>query len=99
MDECQDECQSDELHPAIRGLKTVCRCNNVKFRTIERCIRDGAVSVHQIAARTTATTGYCGGSCTPDIQQMIADLAPKAPPPPPKGGTAAPADAWWLRKK
>jgi NAD(P)H-nitrite reductase large subunit len=94
-----DDCGSgNDVHPAVRGLKTVCRCNNVKYRTIERCIRDGAATVHQIAARTTATTGYCGGSCTPDIQQMIANLAPKTPPPP-KGGIAAPADAWWLRKK
>ena len=97
MDEC------GELHPAVRGLKTVCRCNNIKYRTIARAIRDGAASVSQIAARTTATTGYCGGSCTPDIQEMIADLAPPVKAP----ATAlssrvvaeAPADAWWLRKK
>jgi NAD(P)H-nitrite reductase large subunit len=96
MDEC------GELHPAVRGLKTVCRCNNVKYRTIARAIRDGAASVSQIAARTTATTGYCGGSCTPDIQQMLADLAPAKATPcamSPKSGAAAPAEAWWLRKK
>ena len=85
--------ESSELHPAIRGLKTVCRCNNIKYRSLERAIRDGATSIHQIAARTTATTGYCGGSCTIDILQMIADLAPKAPPPP-VAATSANADAW-----
>ena len=68
---------SEELHPAIRGLKTVCRCNNIKYKTIERVIREGAWTVNQVACRTTATTGYCGGSCTPDIQQMLAEHAPK----------------------
>ena len=90
---------SDELHPAIRGLKTVCRCNNIKYRTIERAIRDGAHTVSQIAARTTATTGHCGGSCTPDIEQMLDELVPKIPVPPAIPTVAPPADAWWLRKK
>ena len=88
------------LHPAIRGLKTVCRCNNIKYRTIERAIREGACTIAQIAARTTATTGHCGGSCTPEIQEMIAALAPKRPTiPPPAAAAAAPAGAWWVRKK
>ena len=87
----------DSLHPAIRGLKTVCRCNNIKYRTIERAIREGCWTLSQIAQRTTATTGQCGGSCTPEVQQMIAELAPKhvtqtAP-------AAANPDAWWVRKK
>src|SRR5260221_7257057 len=69
--------ESSDLHPAIRGLKTVCRCNNVKYRTLERAIRDGALTVSQIAARTTATTGYCGGSPTPAIEQMLAQLGPR----------------------
>ena len=87
--------EGSELHPAIRALKTVCRCNNVKYRTIERAIRDGAVCVSQVATRTTATTGYCGGSCTPDIEQMIADLGSKAPVMP---VAAVAPDAWWVRK-
>jgi NAD(P)H-nitrite reductase large subunit len=61
-------------HPAIRGLKTVCRCNNVKYRTIERAIRNGACTVTQIANCTTATMGHCGGSCTADVQQMLVEL-------------------------
>ena len=69
--------EDESLHPAIRGLKTVCRCNNIKYRTIERAIREGAHTLSQVAARTTATTGECGGSCTPEVQQMIAELAPK----------------------
>lgn len=85
---------SEPLHPAIRGLKTVCRCNNIKYRTIERAIREGAWTLAEVAARTTATTGQCGGSCTPDIQQMLADLAPRhasiAPPQ---------QNAWWVKKK
>ena len=89
---------SESVHPAIRGLKTVCRCNNIKYRTIERAIREGAHTMTQIANRTTATMGECGGSCTPDVQQMLDELAPKyAQPLPPKA--AANADAWWVRKK
>lgn len=58
------------LHPAVRGLRTVCRCNNVKYRTIEKAIREGCTTIAQIAART-ATTGHCGGTCTPKIHDMI----------------------------
>ena len=85
-----------ELHPAIRGLKTVCRCNNIKYRTIERAIREGAHTLTQVATRTTATTGHCGGSCTPDVQEMLAELAPQRQLPAPPAG--APAAAWWVRK-
>jgi len=66
---------SHPLHPAIRGLKTVCRCNNIKYRTIERAIREGARTVDDVAKRTGATTGHCGGSCTPEILEMLAELA------------------------
>ena len=85
-----------EQHPAIRGLKTVCRCNNIKYRSIERAIREGAWTLSQVAGHTTATTGHCGGSCTPDVLQMIAELAPKHATQP---APAAPAEAWWVRKK
>lgn len=90
----------EPLHPAIRGLKTVCRCNNIKYRTIERAIREGAHTLTQIASRTTATTGQCGGTCTPEVQAMLAELAPKyaqatAVPKP----AAANPEAWWVRKK
>lgn len=88
----------EPLHPAIRGLKTVCRCNNIKYRTIERAIREGAWTLNQIAERTGATTGHCGGSCTPDVLEMLADLAPKHATQPPVPA-AAPPDAWWVRKK
>ena len=92
--------ESPSLHPAVRGLKTVCRCNNIKYRTLERAIRDGAHTVADVAKRTGATTGYCGGTCTPDILAMIAEIAGTATPcvaqPQP---AAAPADAWWVRKQ
>jgi len=107
MDE-SDERQ--ELHPAIRGLKAVCRCNNIKYRTIERAIRRGACTISQIALCTTATTGHCGGSCTPDVQAMLDELGPasglSAPPrAEPVLANAVvedapvPADAWWVRKQ
>jgi NAD(P)H-nitrite reductase large subunit len=87
---------SSDLHPAIRGLKTVCRCNNIKYRTIERAIRQGASTLAAVAQKTTATTGHCGGSCTPDVQQMLAEHGCAVPSAPTQ--TAA-ADAWWVRKK
>jgi NAD(P)H-nitrite reductase large subunit len=90
---------SDELHPAVRGLKTVCRCNNIKYRTIERAIREGAHTLTQVAARTTATMGECGGSCTPEVQEMLAELAPKHASRPPAAAAAANGDQWWVRKK
>jgi len=83
----------EQLHPAIRGLETVCRCNNIKYRTVVRAIREGAHTLTQLAGRTTATTGHCGGSCTPDVQQMLAELAPQLPLP------AAIGNAWWVRRK
>ena len=96
-----DENESGEpVHPALRGLRTVCRCNNVKFRTIERAIRDGAHTLTQLATRTSATLGQCGGTCTPDVQKILAELAPKyattnaAPP-----QRAADPNAWWVKKK
>lgn len=91
---------SEPLHPAIRALKTVCRCNNIKYRTIERAIREGAHTLNQVASRTTATMGQCGGSCTPDVQQMLDELAPKyASVPPPSKPATANSEAWWVRKK
>ena len=65
---------NEPIHPAVLGLKTVCRCNNIKYRTIERAIREGARCLDDVAAKTTATTGHCGGSCTPVVQDMIEDL-------------------------
>jgi len=95
-----DDDDSENVHPAVRGLKTVCRCNNIKYRTIERAIREGAYTLSQVAARTTATTGHCGGSCTPDVQQMLAELAPPSVAPrPPAAAAGAQPDAWWVRKK
>lgn len=99
-----DDDQNESLHPAVRALKTICRCNNIKYRTIERAIREGAHTLNQVASRTTATTGECGGSCTPEVQALIAELAPKyatAGQPRPAGGQqgkAANPDAWWIRK-
>jgi NAD(P)H-nitrite reductase large subunit len=92
---------TNPVHPAVRGLKTVCRCNNIKYRTIEKAIREGAHTMTQVATRTTATTGHCGGSCTPDVQQMLDELVPghaKAPAAKPAEEVAPAADAWWVRK-
>ena len=87
---------NESLHPAIRALKTVCRCNNIKYRTIERAIREGAHTLTQVATRTTATLGECGGTCTPDVQKMLDELAPKYVA---KPAATAVGDQWWVRKK
>jgi NAD(P)H-nitrite reductase large subunit len=86
----------EPLHPALRGLKTVCRCNNIKYKTIERAIREGATTLTQVATRTRATMGQCGGTCTPDVQAMLTDLVPAASQ---RTAPAANPDAWWIRKK
>jgi len=92
--------EDEPLHPAIRGLKTVCRCNNIKYRTIAKAIREGAQTIEAVAARTGATTGHCGGSCTPDVQAMLAELAPQRPAVPPATAVAAqPSAQWWVRTK
>jgi NAD(P)H-nitrite reductase large subunit len=93
-----DDDQNEALHPAIRGLKTICRCNNIKYRTIERAIREGAHTLNQVASRTTATTGECGGSCTPEVQKMIEELAPKYATAAPKTQAPANPNAWWIKK-
>lgn len=89
--------QAEAVHPAVRGLKTVCRCNNIKFRTIERALREGATGLSQVAARTTATAGQCGGTCTPEVLQMIADYkmrqGPAASHPAKKGPLASAGSA------
>ena len=93
---------SNPVHPAIQALKTICRCNNIKFRTIEKAIREGAYTMTQVATRTTATTGHCGGTCTPDVQQMLDDLVPAHAKPAPvrqaSQTTEANANAWWVKK-
>jgi len=92
--------EDEPLHPAIRGLKTVCRCNNIKYRTIAKAIREGARTIEAVAARTGATTGHCGGSCTPDVQAMLAELVPQRPAvPPATAGAAQPSAQWWVRTK
>ena len=93
-----DEDENESLHPAVRGLKTICRCNNIKYRTIERAIREGAHTLNQVASRTTATTGECGGSCTPEVQKLIAELAPKYASAAPKPPANANPNAWWVKK-
>ncbi len=93
--------ENEPLHPALRGLKTVCRCNNIKYKTIERAIREGAHTLTQVATRTTATLGQCGGTCTPEVQAMIEELAPKYATKAPLAQSAATTNpnAWWVKKR
>jgi NAD(P)H-nitrite reductase large subunit len=89
-----------DIHPAIRGLKAVYRCNNIKRRTIERAVRHGALTLSQVAARTTATASECGGSGTPDVQELIAEVRGEMAPPPARKdeGKATVETPWWVRR-
>ena len=87
-----------DLHPTIRGLKTVCRCNNIKYKTVERYIKEGAKTISDVAKATTATTGHCGGSCTPYIQEMIADVHGGPRPEKPESDVDEDGEPeWWVR--
>ena len=86
---------SDEGHPAIRHLRTVCRCNNIKHGTIEKAIRGGATNVAEVGRITTATTGQCGGSCTPTVVEMIDEIHGTSEPAKPQAPNDE--DAWWVR--
>ncbi len=85
---------SESVHPAILRLRTVCRCNNIKHGTIAKVIDAGARTIAEVARLTTATTGQCGGTCTPRVQEMIEERwgqsesaeIPVAP---------GEEDAWW----
>jgi bacterioferritin-associated ferredoxin len=87
---------SEILHPAARKLTTVCRCNNIKYGTIERAIDAGARTVSEVGAATLATTGRCGGSCTPRVMEMIEARWPSAPR---VSGEVSEGNAsdWWIR--
>lgn len=83
----------DEIHPAVRRLMTICRCNNIKYGTIALAIESGACSIDEIARKTTATTGLCGGTCTPRVTAMLEELSE-----PSEASPETDADAWWIRK-
>jgi bacterioferritin-associated ferredoxin len=87
---------SEILHPAVRKLTTVCRCNNIKYGTIERAIDAGARTVSEVGAATLATTGRCGGSCTPRVMEMIEARWPSAPRVSAEVSRGNASD-WWIR--
>ena len=92
----------EQLHPAIRGIRVVCRCNNIRYKTIERAVEEGAVTIAAVAKATRATTGHCGGSCTPKVQALIdrvTGAAPATPPPATAEETFPDLDAWWVRRE
>lgn len=84
-----------EIHPAVRKLITICRCNNIKYGTIERAIEAGAKTIAEVAVKTTATTGQCGGTCTPRVLEMIEMQWPGVRVS--KVDPEDPEDAWWIR--
>ena len=84
----------NDVHPAVKKLITVCRCNNIKYGTIERALDAGARTIAEVAAKTTGT---CGGTCTPRVLEMIEARWPAAPAVPDAAVDDA-EDAWWIRK-
>ena len=49
----------------------ICRCNKVSQSTIENLIVQGITDLNEIADKTSAGIGPCGGSCRRVILYMI----------------------------
>lgn len=70
--------------PAI-ALDIVCFCHGIERYTILEAIASGADSIEKIQETIGATTGPCGGSCTPCVQSMIDHAKSPANPAEPCG--------------
>ncbi len=51
--------------------KSICLCLAIKEPPILKAIADGAKTTDEVADKTQAGLGPCGGSCRPDIQKLI----------------------------
>lgn len=54
----------------IQGLKVICKCKAVRYKTIKAAIVNGAHTLEMIRKKTGANTG-CGKQCTAQINAMI----------------------------
>ena len=54
-----------------KKVEIICRCNNVSRETIEKAIRDGALTLNEIFDVTTAGVGPCGGSCRRKLAPLL----------------------------
>ncbi|MSQ82550.1 MAG: hypothetical protein EXR77_06485 [Myxococcales bacterium] len=50
----------------------ICCCNAVPLSEIERAIGQGACTLAQLFDATFAGCGPCGGSCQPELVQILA---------------------------
>lgn len=58
----------------VRGEadEIVCKCNSITRGELEEAIAHGAFTLEQVAEKTGATTGPCGGiHCGPIIEEML----------------------------
>lgn len=49
----------------------VCLCNSVDEQTIREAIQKGARTLDEIFDFTSAGVGACGGSCRPQLRQLL----------------------------
>lgn len=69
----------------------ICSCNEVPRSQIEAAIGRGACSMADIFDATWAGCGPCGGTCQPEIAELLrAHCEPAAPVVPPASPTPRP---------
>ena len=52
----------------------ICLCNNIRKSEIVAAIKNGAKTKDEIFDQTTAGVGACGGSCRPQLQEIIDEI-------------------------
>lgn len=58
----------------IDRLIKVCLCKGVSQHTIKECIKEGSITLEDIAKNTGATTGGCKGKrCKEKIESLISE--------------------------
>ena len=55
----------------LRNDPLICLCNEVPRSEVVRAIRNGACSLAKIFDETFAGCGPCGGSCQPELVQLL----------------------------
>ncbi len=51
----------------------ICMCNEVPKSAIDAAMRNGATTLAEIFDQTFAGCGPCGGSCQPELVQLLSD--------------------------
>jgi len=51
--------------------KFICYCNSIPKAQVEAAIQNGADTLGKIFDETTAGCGPCGGSCQPDLKDLL----------------------------